>query len=357
MTKTLKVKEIAKLLDGEILGDEYLEIVGVAGIREARQGEITFIANPKYKFDAKTTKASAIIVGEESQIEGKTLIKVNNPYLAFLKVLEFFGSSDRKRAPGLHLSAILGKNVNLGSDVLIQANVYIGNEVQIGDKSVIYPNVYIGDGSKIGSEVLIYPNVTIRERTSVGNRVIIHSGAVIGSDGFGFVKHDGKLHKIPHLGTVVIEDDVEIGANVTIDRATLNGSFTLIKSGTKIDNLVQIGHNVVLEEDCLVVAQVGIGGSAYIERGATLAGQAGVAGHVRVGANTVVAGKSGVTKNIPKSSAVSGFPAIPHSEELKIQASTRLLPLNLKKLRRMEKQIAELEVKIENLLEGGKRKK
>ena len=235
-----KLKDICELIGGELCGDGEIEIIGVSGIREARKHEITFVANSKYRGAMDHTEASAIIIGKDISCNGRPTIRVEDPYFAFVKVLELFASRKRKTEYGIHRTAIIGKNVRLGERVSIQAYTVIGDNVELGDGTIISPFVYIGDGTKIGNEVLIYPNVTIREEVQIGNRVIIHCGAVIGSDGFGFATVSDRHHKIPQIGTVLIEDDVEIGANTTVDRATMTNGATVIKRGTKIDNLVPI---------------------------------------------------------------------------------------------------------------------
>ena len=336
MTKTLK--DINEIINGELCGDGGIEIYGVApNIKEAQVGEITFVANPKYQSEIDKTKASAIILGKDTIWRGKPVICVENPYVAFVRVLELFTSHKQQPVYGINKTVILGHNVIFGEHISVQAHTVIGNNVEIGDNTIIGPMVYIGDDTHIGSDVLIYPRVTIREEVTIGNGVIIHSGAVIGSDGFGFAKVSDRHYKIPQIGTVIIEDDVEIGANTTIDRATMTNGATIIKRGTKIDNLVQIAHNVVIGEDCLITAQTGIAGSTEIQDRVTFAGQSGTAGHLTIGHDSIILARGGVTKDLPPHSYVSGFPAIPHSKDLRIQASIRKLPDVLSKLSEREK--------------------
>lgn len=345
MKKTLR--EICECVDGELYGDGEIEISGIAGIKEARPHEITFLANAKYRSELAHTQASAIIIDKEAPCNGIPAIRVENPYLAFVSVLELFAR--RKQHPvegGLHETAILGKNVRLGERVSIQAYTVIGDNVEIGDETVISPLVYIGDDAKIGSKVEIYPNVTIREEVQIGNRVIIHCGAVIGSDGFGFATVRDGYRKIPQIGTVIVEDDVEIGANTTVDRATMTNQATTIKRGTKLDNLVQIAHNVTVGEDCCIAAQVGIAGSTELKDRVTIAGHGGAAGHLTVGEDTVILAKSAVTKDTPAGSHVSGFPARPHAQELRIQAAVRKVPSMLQEFAQLQKRVAELEEKL-----------
>ncbi len=342
----MSLKEIAELVDGQVIGDESITITGVAGIKEAREGEITFVANSRYASLMSTTQASAIIVGPEVKNNHRPLIKTGDPYLAFTRVMKLLanGNGELIFPPGIHPTVILGKNVELGSNVSLQPYVVIEDDVRIGDKVTICPHVYIGKKSRIGDETLVYPQVTIREKISVGKRVIIHSGTVVGGDGFGFAPVKGVHHKVPQIGTVIIEDDVEIGANVAIDRGTIGK--TVIGKGTKIDNLVQIAHNVVIGENSIIVAQVGISGSAILGKGVTMAGQSGVAGHLTIGDNTIVAARAGVTKSLPPHSLVSGFPAKPHEKEKRIKACLHRLPELCKTISQLLKRVANLEEKL-----------
>lgn len=339
----MSLKEIAELVEGQIIGDENIPITGVAGIKEAGKGDITFVANPRYASLMNTTQASAIIVGSGVENNHRPLIKTEDPYLAFTKVMNLLanGNGEAVPPPGIHPTVILGKNVELGSNVSLQPYVVIEDDVQIGDKVTIHPHVYIGRKSRIGDETLIYPQVTIREKIAIGKRVIIHSGTVVGSDGFGFAPVKGVHHKVPQIGTVIVEDDVEIGSNVAIDRGTIGK--TVIGKGTKIDNLVQIAHNVVIGENSIIVAQVGISGSATLGKGVTMAGQSGVVGHLTIGDNTTVAARAGVTKSLPPNLLVSGFPAKPHEKEKRIKASLQRLPQLCKTLSRLLKRVAKLE--------------
>ena len=307
MRKTLK--EIAQAIEGEVSGDAGVVITGVSGIKEAGSGEITFLANPKYAPLLATTAASAIIISKDTAAPpAKNVIRCANPSLAFAKVIALMSPEATRHFKGIHPSAVIGKAVKLGKDAAIGPYVVIEDAAEIGDNAVIYPGSFIGRSAKLGNDALIYANVSIRERVAIGERVIIHSGTVIGSDGFGFVEVNGKHHKIPQVGTVEIGDDVEIGANVAIDRARFDK--TIIGRGTKIDNLVQIAHNVVIGENCLIVAQVGISGSTVIGNNVILAGQAGLVGHITVGDNAIVTAQSGVSKSIPAGAMFSGYPEV-----------------------------------------------
>lgn len=322
MKKTLG--EIAQILGGEIAGDPNIVITGVCGIKEAAEGDITFVANSRYLSLMNQTRASAIITSREVESAPKPIIRTDNPSLAFAKMVALLAPNEVHHPQGIHPTAVMGKNIKLGKDVAVHAYVVIEDNVSIGDNTIIYPNVYIGHYAKIGVECLIYSHVSIRERVTIGNRVVVHSGTIVGSDGFGFATVKGVHHKIPQIGTVIIEDDVEIGANVTIDRARFGR--TLISKGTKIDNLVQIAHNVEIGENSIIVAQTGISGSTVIGKGVTLAGQSGVVGHISIGDNAVVAARAGVTKSVGPNTCVSGYPAKPHHLAKRINACIQRLP-------------------------------
>lgn len=346
----MKLKDICEYIGGELSGDGEIEITGISGIKEAIPNEITFVANTKYLSAIATTQASAIIIGRGVTGNGKSTICVDNPYWGFVKVLELFDQKTEKHEqPGIHETAVIGENVSLGDRVTIEAYSVIEADVEIGDNTVIKPLVYVGEGSKIGNDGLIYSQVSIRENITIGDRVIIHSGAVIGSDGFGFTPDPAnhRPYKIPQIGSVVIEDDVEIGANTTIDRATI--SETVIKNGTKLDNLVQIAHNVVVGEDCCLAAQTGIAGSSQLGDRINIAGQSGVIGHLKLGENTVIYSKSAVTKDMPPGSHLSGIPARPHKQELRFQASIRKMPELLQEFNKLQKRVVELEEKLHDL--------
>lgn len=322
----LTLEEIAKIIDGKIEENKNIVITGLAGLTEAKKGEISFLADKKYLPQLEKTEAGAIIVSEDIFIPGKNLIKVKNPYLALSKLLNLIDKkfASGRHPQGIHPTAIIGKNVILGKDIVLGAYTVIEDNTIIGDKTVIYPFCFIGQESKIGKNCLLYSHISIRERISIGDRVIIHSGTVIGSDGFGFLEIEGKQEKIPQIGTVEIGDDVEIGANCTIDRATLGK--TKIGSGTKIDNLVQIGHNVEIGKNCILSAQVGIAGSTKIGNNVIFGGQSGVADHITIGDTVRIAARAGVIGNLPNNITVSGFPAREHKKMLKIQALTDRLP-------------------------------
>jgi len=337
----MKIKEIARLVGGEICGDGSVCITGIAGIREAGPGDITFVANKKYENLIKSTKASAAVVSKDIADSPITLIRVDNPDLAFAQVVDRFAPQQELYQRLVHPSAHIGENVKLGKNISICPNANVMDRASIGDNSIVCSAAYIGHESALGSDCIIYPNVVIRERVTIGNRCIIHSGAVIGADGFGFTTVNGKHRKIPQIGTVVIEDDVEIGANVTIDRARFD--TTRIKKGTKIDNLVQIAHNVTIGENSIVISLSAVAGSTRVGNNCIVAGQVGVDGHLNIGNNVVIASRAGVTKNVPDNVVISGFPAQSHDRELRQQVCVRRLPGLIKKIHALEERIEELE--------------
>jgi UDP-3-O-[3-hydroxymyristoyl] glucosamine N-acyltransferase len=336
------IDEIASMVGGDVLGDGSIEIRGVAGIKEAEEGQITFLANPLYESYLSTTKASAVIAAEGNGSFHGAVIRIENPYLAFLKVVRLFADTPmEKYGRGVHPTAIIPEGVRLGKDVSVGAYVVMDEDVVVGDRTTILPLACINEGVRIGDDCLIYPHVTIREKCEIGSRVILHSGAVIGSDGFGYARDGDEHHKIPQIGIVRIEDDVEIGANTTIDRATTG--VTLIGRGSKLDNLVQIAHNVVIGENSVLAAQVGISGSTELGKNVVLAGQAGLVGHINVGDGARVGAQGGVTKSIPAGTSVSGYPAREHSFARRICAATARLPDLLKEFRNLQNRVDALE--------------
>ncbi|MGH7681216.1 MAG: UDP-3-O-(3-hydroxymyristoyl)glucosamine N-acyltransferase [Candidatus Eiseniibacteriota bacterium] len=332
---------VAKAIDGTVVGDGSIEISGVAGIREAREGDITFLANPRYEAYLEATNASAIIVAENHRKSPKALIQNPNPYLAFLKAVRFFQGDTVRPEAGIHQTAVRAADASVDPSATIGPHVVLERGSVVGARTIIHAGCYIGAKVKIGADSLLYPNVTVREACELGNRVIVHSGAVIGSDGFGFVR-DGSVHqKLPQVGNVVVEDDVELGANVTIDRATMG--TTRIGAGSKIDNLVQIAHNVQVGKNCIIVAQVGVSGSTVIGDGVVLAGQVGVIGHIEIGAGAQIGAQSGVRKSVEPGERLFGSPAVPLKQAQRIEASLKYLPELLQTVRRLKRRVDELE--------------
>lgn len=339
----VSIEELARLVDGEVRGLCQERLTGISGIKEAQKGQITFLTNPKYSRDLETTEASAVIVGLQYPETDKPLIITPKPYLAFAQIAHFF--APRPRHPqGSSSLAYQGEGCRIAAEVSIYPFVYLGNNVVVERGTIIYPGVFLGDSVSIGQDSIIYPNVSILSGTIIGNRVIIHSGTVIGSDGYGFAQ-DGQRHvKIPQTGMVQIDDDCEIGANNTIDRATIGKTW--IQSGVKTDNLVQIAHNVVVGENSLLIAQVGISGSATIGKGVILAGQVGVAGHITIGDGVIVGGQSGIAKSIPAGEIISGTPTMPHQTYLRTRTLIQKLPEMAIKIRSLEDRIRLLEEEI-----------
>ncbi len=304
------VGELAALVGGQVEGGSgQTPIIGAAAVSDAVEGQITFFGNPKYLPALKASRATAALVptnfGEEiSAIR----IRVANPSLAFAKLIEKFAPAPVVYEPGIHPTAVIGENVALGENVSIQPYAVISNGAQIGNGSVIGAHTFVGQNSRIGEKCFIHPHVTLREGSILGNRVIIQPGAVIGSDGFGYEFHEGRHVKIPQIGFVQIDDDVEIGANTTIDRARFGRTW--IQEGTKIDNLVQIAHNVTIGRHSIIVSQSGISGSTRLGNYVTLAGQVGLVGHIELGDQVIVGAKSGVSKSIPAKQHWFGTPAM-----------------------------------------------
>jgi UDP-3-O-[3-hydroxymyristoyl] glucosamine N-acyltransferase len=335
------LEAVARAIDGTVVGDGSVEITGVAGIREAREGELTFLANPRYEPYLELTQASAVIVSENHRNIGKPLIENPNPYLAFLKAVRLFaGEKERPRA-GVHPSAVVAPGASVSPDTYVGPHVVIEPGAKIGARAAIHAGCYIGTGAVLGDEALLYPRVTVREECVLGDRVIVHSGTVIGSDGFGFVRDGDVYRKLPQVGNVEIGDDVEIGANVTIDRATMG--TTRVGAGSKIDNLVQIAHNVQIGRNCIIVAQVGISGSTTLGDHVVLAGQVGIAGHIEIGDGASVGAQSGVSKSIKPGERMFGYPAMPLRQAKRIEASLRKLPELIQTVRALKRRVDELE--------------
>ena len=333
----MKLSDIALLVGGELVGKNDLEITGVAPIGQAGPGDLTFVANPRYRPLLKTTRATAAIVDAQTEWPAMALIRHANPYYAFLLVLRQFHPDEKPVAEGVHPQAYVAPDAVLGKGVGISPFAVVESGAKIGDRTLIGAGSFIGRGVEIGADCIVYPNVTIREKTKIGSRAIIHSGTVVGSDGFGYAKEKGTYHKIPQVGIVVIEDDVELGANVTIDRATMGE--TRIGRGTKIDNLVQIAHNVKIGENSIIVSQVGISGSTEVGKNVTIAGQVGLTGHLHIGDGAIIAAQSGVHRDVKPGQIVLGSPAREMQKSKKIEAIISNLPEYIEKLKRLEKAI------------------
>ena len=317
------LKELAQFVGGRVAGDENIAISDVATLEAAEAGTISFIANPKYRPLVFQTKASAIVTGEAIEGISPAQIIVREPYLAFSKIVARFHPPSHPDW-GIDGRAYVGKNTLIGQDTHIAPFCYVESNVQIGCRVHLYPHVYIGTGSVVSDDTVIYPNATLYHHTTVGKRCTIHAGSVIGADGFGFAKDGLRNVKMQQIGCVEIGDDVEVGANTTIDRAALG--VTRIGSGTKIDNLVQVAHNVHIGENTLIASQAGISGSTSVGNNVVIAGQVGIIGHLRIGDQVMIGAQSGIAKDIPDRSVVSGTPAFNHADWLKAVSVFRELP-------------------------------
>ncbi len=346
MTKVRKtLSELAGLVGGRVVGDGGIEIVRVASIEEAGPGDITFLAHPRYRSHLAACRASAVIVGGGASLPpaaraGKAFLEVRDPYVAFARILQVF--NPRQPYDGrVSDRASIDPTAIVEEGVTVFPYVYAGREVRVGRGSVLFPGVFLGDGVVIGADCFIHPQVTIRERCRLGNRVILHAGVVIGADGFGYAGEGRERIKIPQVGIVEIEDDVEIGANTTVDRATLGR--TLIRRGTKIDNLVQIAHNVVVGEDAIIAAQAGIAGSTRIGNDVILAGQVGVVNHVEIGDKARIGPQSGIPRSVPPGAVLSGgVAAAPHPQWLKVMTLLPQLPRLWSTVRGLERKLSRL---------------
>ena len=330
MEKTLH--EIAALISGQVAGDGATTVNGLANITAAREGDLIF-AVPPHLDEAKISAATAVLIPLDVENFPKPAIKVTDPRAAFAKLIEMF--MPKLDIPvGISPKAHIGKDVKISDGVTIMPFAVVDDGAQIHRSAIIYPHVYIGQHATIGEDSIIYSNVTVREFCKVGKRCVIHSSTVIGSDGFGFTTKDGVHTKVPQVGNVIIEDDVEIGAQVGIDRAAMGS--TVIGHGTKIDNLVHIAHNCKIGANCLIVAQTGISGSTTVGDNVTFGGQVGTVGHITIGGNSIYAARSGITKNMPEGFFGAGFPVQNHSEWLKMQAALKKLPELFEKIRQLE---------------------
>ena len=364
--RTTTVGEIAQLLNAQWVGDESTPITGVAGLESAAPGAISFIDSDKLIAEALESNAAAIIAPEslrsileearrlqfkssqndaarkraQARIDHeKPIVFAGNPRLAFAKVLEWMQPAALPEK-GVHRTAVIEDDAIIGKNVTIREGCYVGHHARVADGVVLYPHVTIGDGAQIGAGSIIYPSVVIYRQVHIGKRARIHSGTVLGSDGFGYV-FDGERHqKVPQIGTVIIEDDVEIGANVCIDRATMGA--TRVGEGTKIDNLTQIAHNVQIGKNCVICGQVGLSGSVIIEDNVSMAGQVGLRDHVRIGKGAILGAKAGIMADIGAGEFVMGSPSLPQRDYLRVHAVSRKLPEMAKQLRRLEKQVEEL---------------
>lgn len=338
--------QVATLIKGKIEGDPDVKVNHVAKIEEAEAGSLSFIANPKYEEYLYTSKASIIIINESLKLEQPvkpTLIRVSDAYLGFTYLLEKYNEIiSRSGKNGIEQPSFVSKTASLGKDIYIGAFAYIGDNVIIGDRVKIFPGCYIGDNVVINEDSQIFAGVKVYDGCSIGSRVVIHSGAVIGGDGFGFAPHsDGTYKKIPQIGNVILEDNVEIGANTTIDRATMGS--TIIRKGVKLDNLIQIAHNVEIGENTVIAAQAGISGSTKLGKNCVIGGQVGIVGHIQLADGTRINAQSGLSKSVSKTNTtLTGSPAHDYKSSLKSQAIFRNLPELQQRLLKLEELVADL---------------
>jgi len=337
--------QIALLVNGKIEGDANASVNSFGKIEEAKAGQLAFLANPKYEDHLYSTQASVIIISESLQLKesvGSTLIRVPDAYTAFATLLSKYQEMMTQQMLGIQQPSYIAKTASCGENIFVGAFAYLGENVTIGNNTKIFPGVFVGDDVKIGNGSIIHPGVKIYKECVIGDRVTIHAGTVIGSDGFGFAPQaDGSFKKVPQIGNVIVENDVEIGANTTIDRATIGS--TIIKAGAKLDNLIQVAHNVEVGNSTVIAAQAGISGSTKIGKGAMIGGQAGVVGHVQIGDGAKINAQSGVSKSIGAGKAVTGSPAYDYTAALRSQAISRNLP-------ELEKRVKELEALVKELI-------
>jgi len=340
VTSSRILADLASDLGADVIGDEDFEVCGVRPLDTAKAEHLSFLHNPKYVDEAKASEAGAILVADAAVLPGRNLLVCPEPYLALAQALEIFHPMERPE-PGVHPSAVVAAGVSVGEGVSIGPLASVAEGVTVGEGTVVGAGCVIGRGVGIGVDCLLHPRVVVGEQCRIGDRCNVHSGTVIGSDGFGFATVDGTHHKVPQVGIVVLEDDVELGANVCVDRAALGE--TRIGRGTKVDNLVQIAHNVQIGEHCLLVAQVGISGSTQIGHHTVFAGQSGCSGHLKIGSGVVLVARAAAYKDVPDGATMAGAPARPHREWLKANANLQRLDGLREKVKQLEKRLAQLE--------------
>lgn len=343
---TFSAAQIAKLINGKVEGDPDASVASFGKIEEAREGQLAFFANPRYEEFLYSTSASIVIINEDYELKqavNYSVIRVPDAYSAFASLLDKYQQLATQQLNGIQQPCYIASSATYGENVFIGAFAYLGDNVRVGNNTKIFPNVYLGDNVRIGDNSIIHPGVKIYFDCVIGSNVIIHAGTVIGSDGFGFAQQqDGSFKKVPQIGNVVVEDSVEIGANCTIDRSTIGS--TLIKSGAKLDNLIQIAHNVEVGNSTVIAAQAGVSGSTKIGSGVMIGGQAGIVGHIQIGDGAKINAQSGVSKSIEPGKAVTGSPAYDYTPALRSQAINRKLP-------ELERRIKDLEVLVKQLME------
>jgi len=342
--QTRTLGELAEYVNGQVKGDPSIQIKSAATLARAEEGEISFLANIKYEKQIETTKASAVIVGKNVTTEAKVpLLIAEDPYYAFMQILVLLHGHRKHKKVGVSKVAFISDSAKIGADCDIHHFVTIADGAKIGNRCVIYPGAYIGENVKMGDDCIIYPNVSIYDGCEIGSRVIIHSNATIGEDGFGFATHEGKHHKIPQIGITILEDDVEIGAGCGIERGTLGD--TIIEKGTKLGDLIAIGHGTKVGPHCLLVAQVGISGSTTLGHHCIVGGQVGITGHINIGNYVMIGAKSGVINNVTDGKIVLGSPAVDAGIAKRAYSMLKYLPEMRKTIRKLEKDIEQLSPK------------
>ncbi len=341
-----QASQIAQIVGGKVEGDANMSVASFGKIEEAKEGQLTFFANPKYEEYLYSTRASIVILNEDYELKqpvNATIIRVTDAYTAFATLLSKYQEIMKQQLVGVQEPCYISKTASYGQNIFIGAFAYLGENVKLGNNTKIFPNVYLGDHVTIGDNTIIHPGVKIYHDCKVGNQVTIHAGTVIGSDGFGYApQSDGILKKVPQIGNVVIEDNIEIGANTTIDRATIGS--TIIRSGAKLDNLIQIAHNVEVGNFTVIAAQAGVSGSTKIGKGVIIGGQAGLAGHINIADNVKINGQSGVNKSVKTAGIIiTGTNAYEYTKAMRSMAIARNLP-------EMDKRIHELELLVKQLL-------
>jgi len=337
--------ELAEYVNGRVCGDPNTTIKSASTLGRADKGDISFLANHKYEKQLRTTKASAVIVGKETSSSPVPLLVAEDPYYAFMQIMVLLHGHRKHKKVGISPKASISDSAKVGVDCHIHDFVTIADEAKIGDGCIIYPGAYVGQGVQIGNDNIIYPNVTIYDGCKIGNRVILNANSTIGEDGFGYASHKGMHHKIPQTGTVIIEDDVEVGACCGIERGTLGD--TVIGQGSKLGDLVTVGHGTKIGAHCLLVAQVGIAGSTTLGHHCVVGGQVGIVGHINIGNNVTIAAQAGVINNIPDGKVVLGAPAIEVNQGKRAYSMIENLPEMRQSIRRLESQIEEISLSLE----------
>jgi len=337
-TKTLG--ELARHVGGEVFGDEDIKIKSVATLSQAGEGNISFLTNHKYTNQLQTTKASAVVVGKKIEAPSALLI-AKEPYYAFCQIVVLLHGHREHKKSGVSDKALISRTAVVGTDCHVYNFVTISDKARIGNRCVLYPGVFVGEGTEIGDDCILYPNAVIYNKCKIGSRVIVHANATVGQDGFGFATHQGQHYKIPHIGSVIIEDDAEIGSGCAIERGTLDD--TIVGKGSKIGDLVTVGHGTKIGANCLLVAQTGIAGSATLGHHCVVGGQAGIVGHIKIGNMVSIAAQAGVINDVPDGTEILGAPAFDASKAKRAYSLIEYLPEMRKTLRKVQRQVENLE--------------